>query len=357
MEKRLPFVKILHYSLTKKSIGQFVFKLRRRISRYFGKITNRIFVKDEQVDWLRSAGFHPQPDNYAAFINRLIADYQIDIVQVEMCGQLSMVLDLPKHVRKIFVHHELRFVREELRLKNLEVPGSFLHEVTIHKFEEIGLLNMYDDIVVLSDIDKYKLQQEGVTKPIHTSFAVVNSEPKAEPQTGEDVHILTFVGPESHDPNMDGVKWFLDNCWNKLLKNDSNYRLRIVGVWSEVTRQRLTQAYDNLEFLGFVDDLADVLQNSIMIVPIRIGSGIRMKILEAGVIGVPVVSTSVGAEGIPLVNGESAFLADDANTFVEDIVKLQDKELRKLFIHNLNYLINKNYSYAAFVDSRKDFYS
>jgi len=356
MEKQLPFVHFFHFPLTEKSAGQFVFKLKRRITRFFGKWHDRIFGVKEQVEWLRSWGFEPQPDHYAAYINQLIKDYHIDVVQVEMCWQLSMVLDLPKDVRKVFVHHELRYVREELRLRNLQVPESFRHEVIIHKFEEIGLLNMYDDIVVLSETDKAKLQEAGVVKPIHTSFAVVNTDTMHELIAGADGYTLTFVGPESHDPNKDGVEWFLDNCWDKLLSADSNYKLRIIGAWSNLTQQRMCQKYKNLEFAGFVPKLVDALLGTVMIVPIRVGSGIRMKILEAGAIGVPVVSTCVGAEGIPLVNGESAYLTDDANQFVDDILKLRDKEIRTLFIHNLHELVQENYSYKAFVENRKGLY-
>ena len=357
LEKRFPFVHVLHYGLAEKSAGQFWFKLKRRIRRAWNKWIDKIHPPKTDVNDYRSWGFAPQPDNYAQYINKLIEQYHIDVVQVEMCFLLSMVLDLPKHVKKIFVHHELRYVREELRLKNLDVPQSIRNEVTIHKFEEVGLLNMYDEIVVLSPIDKQKLIEVGVTKPILTSFAVVNSVDKlAAEEKRAWKHVLTFVGPEAHDPNYDGVKWFLENCWMELQSKNSDYRLRIIGKWSKKTADQIQQQYPNVEFAGFVDDLGEALAETVMIVPLRVGSGIRMKILEAGAYGIPVVSTRVGAEGLMINDGEDILLGDGAKEFVDAIVRLEDKSLREKMGNSLKQRIGEMYSPDALRTNRERLY-
>ena len=273
-----------------------------------------------------------------------------------MCFLLSMVLDLPKHVKKIFVHHELRYVREELRLGKIDVPQSFRNEVTIHKFEEIGLLNMYDEIVTLSETDKQKLLADGVTKPILTSFAVVNTEKPSNDGCGEWKHVLSFIGPESHDPNYDGVIWFLENCWNELQAKNTEYRLHIIGKWSADTCNMICAQFPNVKFTGFVDNLANALKGTVMIVPIRIGSGIRMKILEAGAIGVPVVSTHVGAEGLPVVDEENIFLADTPGSFIKAVLKMEDVAVRGALSKNLQATIQNQYSVGALRENRRVLY-
>ena len=105
-----------------------------------------------------------------------------------------------------------------------------------------------------------------------------------------------------------------------------------------------------------MDNLADAIQGTIMIVPLKIGSGIRMKILEAAQLEVPVVATPVGSEGLPINDGKHAFITDDAETFVEDIFKLQDIELQKTLVHNMKEVIEKNYSLAALKTNRKGLY-
>ena len=356
LEKMFPFVKTYNFCLSEKSSGMFWFKLRRRIHRKWEKIKDKLGLSKFDINDYRSWGFEPQPDGFAAYVNQLIRDLRIDVVQVEMCFKQSIVLDLPKDVKKVFVHHELRFVREELRLANLNVPQSFRNEVTIHKFEEIGLLNMYDEIVVLSPIDKQKLIEAGVTKPILTSFAVVNSEDGKAKNDAEWNHVLTFVGPEAHDPNYDGVMWFLENCWKELQAKNSDYRLRIIGKWSEGTKVRIGEKYSNVEFAGFVDDLGEALAGTVMIVPLRVGSGIRMKILEAGAYGVPVVSTRVGAEGLMINDGEDILLADSARNFIEAIVRLEDMTTRKKMGENLKKRIGEKYSLEALKENRKALY-
>ena len=318
---------------------------------------NKIRTPKVDINDYRSWGFTPQPDNYAQYINQLIEQYHIDAVQVEMCFLLSIVLDLPKHVKKIFVHHELRYVREELRLGKMDVPQSFRNEVMIHKFEEIGLLNMYDEIVTLSETDKQKLIADGVTKPILTSFAVVNTEKSSVESSGDWKHVLSFIGPEGHDPNYDGVMWFLENCWSELQAKNAEYRLRIIGRWSAGTCDRIRAQYPNVEFAGFVENLADALNGTVMIVPIRVGSGIRMKILEAGAIGVPVVSTRVGAEGLPVVDGENIFLADTPEDFVGAVLKMEDDATRERLSEQLQETIQKQYSVEALRENRAPLYN
>lgn len=356
LEEMFPFVKTYNFCMAEKSSGMFWLKLMRRIQRTWAKVWSKVVKPKENINEYRSWGFEPQPDKFAAYVNQLIRDLKIDVVQVEMCFQQSIVLDLPKDVKKVFVHHELRFVREELRLANLDVPQSFRNEVAIHKFEEIGLLNMYDEIVVLSPIDKQKLIDAGVTKPILTSFAVVNSGDGYTRNYAEWNHLLTFIGPESHDLNVDAIRWFMENCWMELLAKNSNYRLRIIGKWGEKTAEQIQQQFANVEFAGFVDDLGEALSGTVMIVPLRVGSGIRMKILEAGAYGVPVVSTHVGAEGLMIQEGNDILLADDARSFVEAIVRLEDKTLREKIGEGLKNRIREKYSLVALRTNRERLY-
>lgn len=354
LEKRFPFVHVFHFGLAEKSAGQFWFKLKRRIRRTWSKWMEKILKPKVEINDYRSCGFEPQPDNYAQYINQLIEQYHIDVVQVEMCFLLSMVLDLPKHVKKIFVHHELRYVREELRLGKIDVPQSYRNEVIIHKFEEIGLLNMYDEIVTLSETDKQKLIDAGVIKPILTSFAVVETPEHRDENPEGWKHVLSFVGPGSHDLNYDGVMWFLENCWSELQAKNADYKMRIIGRWSMV--DKISEKYPNVEFVGFVENLADALSGTVMIVPIRVGSGIRMKILEAAAIGVPVVSTRVGAEGLPVVDGENILLADTSEAFVEAIEKMSDDKIRTALSNQLQMTIQKKYSIEALRENRKSLY-
>ena len=292
---------------------------------------------------------------WISHIKNLIEQYHFDIVQVEMPWLITSVLALPKDVKKVFVHHELGFVKRQLELQN----SSKLEYAKISKafvdFAEVGLLNLYDQIITLSTVDSEKLRLQGVTIPVNSSFSIVNTS-DCQPVIG-DGHHLVFIGPDSHSPNVAGIKWFLENCWMKLKEYDSNYRLNIIGNWRKENMTAIKGSFPDVEFLGFVDDLHSVIKGRVMIVPITIGSGIRMKILEACSSYVPFVSTTVGAEGIPVHDGVHCLLADDPEAFVQKILQLRDVRLQNELAGNAQKLIAENYSIEALRQNRLSIYS
>lgn len=297
----------------------------------------------------------PKTEAYCSFVNNLVEQYQIDIVQCEMLETLAFGLILPKTIKKYFVHHELGFVRKGQHPFVTKEPLTAAAHLAINQMIEINLLNRFDTIITLSETDTRKLQNAGVTSPIHTSFATVNDLPSKELESTSST-LLTFIGPEWHPSNKQGLKWFLDSCWDSLLTVNPDYRLQIIGRWTDETCHEWRSQYRNISFLGFVGDLAATIKNTIMIVPITIGSGIRMKILEAGLIGVPIVTTSVGVEGIPLVNGENCFIADEPEEFEKGILALSDQTLRERFIHSTQQIIADRYSQQALIKNRAKLY-
>ena len=86
--------------------------------------------------------------------------------------------------------------------------------------------------------------------------------------------------------------------------------------------QQQTNPGSSLELPGFVEDLHEYLRGSVFLVPIRIGSGMRMKILDAIASRAPIVTTTKGCEGLDFVSGTECLVADDAEAFAESVVRL-----------------------------------
>lgn len=293
----------------------------------------------------------PKANAYCSYVNDLVEQYRIDIVQCEMLETLAFGLTLPNTVKKYFVHHELGFVRKGQHPVMAQEPLAAKAHLAINQLIEIDLLNRFDTVITLSKTDTRKLRDAGVTCPIHTSFATVNHLPSTDLESSSST-VLSFIGPEWHPSNKQGLKWFLDSCWESLLSVNPEYRLQIIGRWTDETCHEWSSQYRNISFLGFVEDLAATIKNTIMVVPITIGSGIRMKILEAGMIGVPIVTTSVGVEGLPLTNGESCFIGDTPEEFNRGIQALSDPSLRERFIHSAQQIIADRYSQRALNENR-----
>ena len=300
------------------------------------------------------SSINPINEWWQSHLSYVFSKYSFDIVQVEMPWFLPVVFNLPDNVKKVYVHHELGFIRRELELKRCESKDYVTTYKRFIDFNEVGQLNRYDCVVTLSEIDAYKLKIAGVNKPVSPSFVSLDCS-----NTGYDScdgRTLVFIGPDYHTPNLLGLSWFLENCWEKLLKKDESYKLKIIGKWSKERISQFRDKYRNLSFTGFVENLEKELKGCIMIVPILIGSGIRIKILEACSQGVPFVSTSVGAEGIPLVNGSHCFITDDVESFVNDIILLQEVELQKKFVSNSRKMIEDHYSLEALRKNRINIY-
>lgn len=355
-----PNIKLCPFFVNQRTVVQpFLIKLWWSVSRlaekylHYSEHINPQKEEDKYYNWITK--FYPQSNDFIEHINRLIVDHDIEVVQVEMPELLSCVLNIPQRLKKIFVHHELAFVRHGLEVdisnSNNHIRG--LYEES--KLIELGLLNKYDGIITLSNVDKQKLKGAGVVSPIYASFSTVAAVPldNCSPCDGLS---LSFIGTSDHSPNYWGVKWFLEYCWESLLKRDTRYRLQIIGKWPDVIREEFLKKYKNISFTGFVSDTQKQLKGSIMIVPILVGSGIRMKILEGANLGVPIVTTSVGVEGIEIEDGVHCSIADDPELFVEKIYELKDPILQQKYIENFRNFVSINYSIEGLFDNRKSIY-
>lgn len=298
----------------------------------------------------------PNDKEWLELIHQACIKHHIDIVQIEMPWRVSDVLAVPDGVKKVYVHHELGFVRRELEMKDM---GNSVYAQACQHFadmNEIAQLNLYDEVITLSPVDAQKLKDAGVIVPVFSSFAIIDSSQEIQEDKGDGKR-LTFIGPEVHNPNFVGVTWFLENCWDKLKEKCPDMQFDIIGKWFDPRIEEYSAKYKDVHFLGFVDDLYEAIKDSTMIVPITIGSGIRMKILEASSKGVPFVSTSVGAEGIPVANGQNCFIADSPEDFVDAILKLQEPAVRQRHAKNANQMVREHYSLAALRKNRLEIYA
>lgn len=359
--KELPDIKLYPYYRCKR-IAEGA-KRRRKVrpwySTLFHQVFNRKCLRKAEFDNVEFWKFCTLPpgQGWVGHLQDVIDSNSFDIIQVEMPWMLNVVLGLTHHAKIVYVHHELGFTRRALEVS--DTPKDDYETWMWLRFAdmvEISLLNKYDAVITLSDADTEKLCEAGVVKPVYSSMAIVNAE-LADKKSYTTSKRLTFVGPELHAPNYDGIQWFLKNCWDMLKAQDSAYSLDIIGNWSDNAQRAIKAKYQDVNFLGYVDCLSETLQDSVMIVPINIGSGIRIKILEAASRGIPFVSTTVGAEGIPVEDGVHCFIADEPDAFVQSILQLQNASLQQQFIRAANLMVYEKYSLNALRENRQNIYN
>jgi glycosyltransferase involved in cell wall biosynthesis len=143
--------------------------------------------------------------------------------------------------------------------------------------------------------------------------------------------LITFVGAMDWEPNVDGVEYFCGEVWPSIKAEVPQARFRIVG--RNPDRRVQKWASDSIEVTGRVPSVVEHLhQSTVVIVPLRIGGGTRLKIYEAMATAKAVVSTTVGAEGLDVQHGRDIMLADDARSFAQAVIMLlRDPELRRRY--------------------------
>ena len=140
------------------------------------------------------------------------------------------------------------------------------------------------------------------------------------PPGNEDV--IVFSGNMEYHPNRSAVRFFRREVWPQLRERWPGLVWRLVGKNPEAVRQ-FTNGDSRIEVQGQVDDaVRELARARVAVVPVLAGSGTRLKILEAWAAGLPVVSTPIGAEGLPVRDGEHILLADTAFTFASAVSRL-----------------------------------
>ena len=152
---------------------------------------------------------------------------------------------------------------------------------------------------------------------------------------------VLYIGALSWKQNIDGLKWFFEKAWNKVVERIPDVTLKLVGSGGS------TELFNekNVEYLGYVESLDELYKESkVFIVPLLEGSGIRIKILEAFNNDIATVSTSVGCSTIGASSNE-IFMTDDADEFAEFIIKLlEDDEFNNEMRWNAKEFLKKEYS-------------
>ncbi len=159
---------------------------------------------------------------------------------------------------------------------------------------------------------------------------------------------LLFIGSHRHTPNQDGVSYFLRDVFPLIQRRIPDVRLTIAGdgawaAWPDVATQPAATA------TGFVEDIRPYLARcAVSIVPILSGSGTRIKILDSLAAGIPVVSTTLGCEGIAVRAGEHVLIADSPAAFAAAVVHvLQDAALAESLRRNGRRLVEERYAWHA----------
>lgn len=362
LKKLLPKVKIqtVKISIPPHNTGMFC-RLAFRIDNFLGRLI-KAKRKVEYLPQLNSSYLTiintPQTRAFIERLGALVQNDHFDIVQIDMLEYVDLVYFFSKETKIVFIHHEIRYAWLQTFVEANNVKKSYFENYILSYVEgmELDILQKYHGIITFSKDDAKKLTHTIDPRKVFTSpFPVLDSH--IIPLHEEEIIInkLVFIGGGDIIPNKDAIEWFANEILN-LVVNKFGLKLHVLGNWDEKSRAQYDD-FPNLIFAGFVPDMIAYCKNSIMIVPIRIGSGIRTKILYSMAHGTPVISTTIGCEGIEVQDKDSILIADDALSFVDSIDSiLENPSATMKMVKRAQDIIKEVYSQSVAGNKRHECY-
>ena len=288
-------------------------------------------------------------NEFKSKLSNLLIEENFDLIQFEslfMAPYLETVRKYSK-AKAVLRAHNVEHLIWERRYQEEKNPFRKWYLVLLKrrlmKYEE-NIINKFDGIAAISDIDKQYFKEMGCRIPIETipigiDYEFINND-KIKPEPSS----LFFIGTLDWMPNVDGLKWFLNECWEEIHKVFPFLNFYIAGKYSN--NFHLDKEFPNVTIVGEIDNAYEfICSKEIMIVPLKYASGTRVKIIEAMALGKVIITTNIGLEGINAKNGENILIADFSNEFVEVISKyLNDKNLLKIISDNAKKFAYENYN-------------
>lgn len=169
------------------------------------------------------------------------------------------------------------------------------------------------------------------------------------PEWEQTQQALVYVGTLTWEANIDGLLWFANGCWMQLKEKFPALKLYIIGRNADNRLVEMAAKYPDMILTGFVEDLEDYLPKCrVNIIPLRFGSGMKVKTINGLCRGIPMVSTSIGTEGLRVTDGKDVLIADDAHTFAQKTaLLLEDRALWEQIAHTSKQTAAAHYTWDS----------
>jgi polysaccharide biosynthesis protein PslH len=256
---------------------------------------------------------------------------------VAVCDFLSSTLNFPSNLATptaLFQHNVETVLwrrRAQFEAKWLDRTISRVEYAKLRRFEP-EQARRFHHVIAVSETDREAMS--GMVDPSRISVVPTGvdlSEYRYDPNQRPAGRLVVFTGSMDWKPNIDGVEFFCKEIWPLVLAKVPDARFRIVGRDPHPRVQKLASA--SVEVTGTVPSIFDHLRDAaVLVVPLRIGGGTRIKIYEGMAMGKATVSTTVGAEGLDVQHGRDILLEDAPSAFADAIVTvLQDDDVRRRY--------------------------
>ncbi|RYU89258.1 glycosyltransferase [Mucilaginibacter terrigena] len=318
-------------------------------------VSNLFTNNSYNIDKYYNAGFEK-------LLQKNLQENQYDIIQLEgiFVAPYLGVIRRNSKAKVIFRAHNIEHqVWQKLAQQKSDPFKRWYLQLLARRIKnyELELLNKFDGMVVFTAQDKTSMLSFGTDIPLTVLPIGIDLSLYNPDYTKTDYPSLFFLGSLDWLPNREGIEWFIDNFHKDLTDGSLKAKFYVAG-------HNIPERFDDYEVLGKVfihgevdDALEFVNSKSIMIVPLLSGGGMRVKIVEGMAMEKCIISTSLGAEGINIENGNNIIIANNLDEFYEAVKKcITDEHFCREIGRNARKLIEEQHDVNAVTRQLADFY-
>ena len=297
----------------------------------------------------------------AAALKETLLNQTFDIVQLESLFMIPYLPVIRKYSEAKVVlraHNVEHIIWQRLAMTEpVLLKKLYLRQlVRSLKRYEVAALNQLDGILAITPDDADIFRSLGYTGPMIIIPVSVDAVGPPPENTGEPVRLF-HLGSMEWMPNQEGIRWFLEKCWPLIHAAHPQLQLFLAG--RGFPPDLAAAAGPQVTCEGLIEDATAYMKDkAVMVVPLLSGSGMRVKIIQGMAAGKVIISTKIGAEGIACTHGETIFLANTPEAFLEAVnVCLENRQLMNDMAVAAQSLVKRMYSAEAVGKKLVDFYS
>ncbi|WP_077034663.1 glycosyltransferase family 4 protein [Pelomonas sp. KK5] len=292
-----------------------------------------------------------------AAVQRVLARPDIDVVVFDFVHAAVLRATRPSGVASLCFTHNVEAEIFRRHAEQAKDPARRLvWSSQFRKMErfEREALHGFDTVIAVSERDARQFREQhglrrvrAIPTGVDLDFFRFKPMPEIDEQTPPTV---VFTGSMDWDPNIDGIRFFVTEVWPRVLAKEPRAQFKVVGRTPPPALVQLTQQTTrNVDFTGRVDDVRTyVWASQVFVIPLLVGGGTRIKAFEAMAMGCPIVSTSIGMEGLDTEPERDWLCRDDAAGLAEAVLALLgDASRRKRIAVQARELVERRFGHRV----------
>ncbi len=292
-----------------------------------------------------------------AHLRRLISAGRYDLLICDYLAPMGNLLELrerPRVPMMLFQHN----VESVIFKRHAETSGNPLKRALYRKQwraverMEREAASFVDTQVAVSESDAALFREMGMKNVLGAVPTGVDCEFFQPPAARTERPVLAFLGAMDWDANQDAVRWFTTEILPRIRSTVPDAEFLGIGRNPPASLRALAESDSRIRLTGTVPDVRPhMAEAAAMVLPLRVGGGTRIKVYEAMAMGTPVISTSIGAEGLDYEHGKNILIADDAESFANAcIALLRDREKAASIATEARRHVAEKYSWGVVAD-------